>query len=820
MMKIYKETQLFLVMFLLVVTTACSYNDIPSDPEDIKIEILDEQGTAIEGVTQTFEFGANRSYKVHSSNINYVKITKPNGWLCELVPSSRHFAITAPQFTNLNAEASGDVVIDITHQDGRTLRFTVPVATIEKDVTLTMVPAEIEGTQAFAYGRQKVYSFTQTNTASVDLAAPKGWTTKADLDNNQITVTAPTEGSDFDKKGNVVVTPRSLRGTAGAATTLAVELFTELPVINFEHTSYNCQLGKAIDIPIDAKNVGTATVSYLPAGWQAVIDLAASKITVTAPALDVATSFAALDALKIDLVSPVGLQSTASVTLGLGLSTLEQIKALSTALRGGLVTVGEVQSGSVVLLNDIDLSSITDPILIGDGDEAHAITFPFDGQNHTLTYSITASDETPANAMLGLFGYLAPSAHISNLTLNATITTTQKTKSTCGALAAINKGATLKNITAQLALSCKADVSGKYDAASVWGGLIGYSEAASYANLVVKGATEFSYMWRFGGIVGELATDSEGSFTDCETQMNIDMPFFMTASNCEYGGITGGNALSNWTYTNLTNRGAISWSFKNAKKDSETYIYALGGILGRGYGTITNCKNYGTITGDDRYQSRRIGGIVGGSGDGKGVDKYSLRMDNCHNYADISTSSGMMGGVIGVAEKGLDNEIKNCSNEGNISTSKSGADVNTIAGFMGAALGKNALINCVNKGRVSGIAKYRASGLIGTVGKASTITITSCRNEGALDITDTNTSKSFPLVAGLVILEKADSKATILTSANTGNITITTGSNYAAHPVYIFQPPLDGKPDAVDPTQCDQLTKDNSAATKITIVNQ
>ena len=819
MMKIYNAMQRLLLFLLLAVATGCDYNDIPVNDTDIVLKILDDDGNAIEGITQTFAFGANHSYTVNSNNINYVKITKPKGWLSELIPSSRHFSITAPQFSDLNSEASGEVIIDITHQTGRTLQVKIPVATIENDILLTIDPNEIEGTQVFAFGRTKEYAFTAQNVSSVDLATPKGWKTETDLEKKIITVLAPIEGSEYEKTGNLIITPRSLRGTAGNATTIALELSTELPVLIFEKTAYNCEFGQSAEISFTAKNVSDAEVSALPAGWNAELKLAENKLIVTAPALDTKASFAALDALTLHLTSKSGLEADITINLGLGLSTLEQMKALSTALKGGLVSVGNIKSGAVVLMNDIDLSSVNEPIILGDANEAHAVAFPIDGQNHAVTYAINGAQDLASNDMLGLIGYLAPTASVSNLTINATIVTTQTTKSVCGGLAAVNKGAAIKNVKANVTFSCKADVSGKNDAPSVWGGLIGQSETAVYSDILVTGSTELTYMWRFGGIVGELTAYSEGSFTKCENQMNIDMPFFMTASNCEYGGITAGNSLSNWTYTDLTNRGEITWSFLNATKDAESYIYALGGILGRGYGTFVNCRNYGKLEGNDRYQSRRIGGVVGGSGDTN--DKlYSLRMDNCHNYGEISTSSTMMGGLLGVAEKGEDNLIQNCTNEGNVMTAKNGKDVNTIAGFMGAAYGKNTLVNCVNKGTVSGIPRYRAAGLVGNVSGGSTVTITNCRNEGAMDLKDSNTSKNFPLVAGLVILEKDNSIAIIRNSANTGSITLTTSSAYAIQPVYIFQPPYDGKPDAQDTVDCDQITKDNSAATKITVINE
>lgn len=165
MMKIYKAMLRLPLFLLLVAATGCDYNDIPVNDGDIVLEILDDDGNAIEGVTQTFAFGVNRNYAVRSSNINYVKITKPKGWSSELIPSSRHFSITAPQFSDLNSDASGEIVIDITHQTGRTRQVRIPVATLEDDILLTIAPDQIAGTQVFAFGRRKEYAFTWQNVA-------------------------------------------------------------------------------------------------------------------------------------------------------------------------------------------------------------------------------------------------------------------------------------------------------------------------------------------------------------------------------------------------------------------------------------------------------------------------------------------------------------------------------------------------------------------------------------------------------------------------------------------------------------------------------
>jgi len=108
--------------------------------------------------------------------------------------------------------------------------YTLAVAALENDITLTFDEETTSKTHVFSYGKSMEFEFTSENTASLDVSVPKGWTYTADVDAGLLTVTAPTqEEADPAMEGSVKVTPLSVRGTAGEGASIPVELSTKLP---------------------------------------------------------------------------------------------------------------------------------------------------------------------------------------------------------------------------------------------------------------------------------------------------------------------------------------------------------------------------------------------------------------------------------------------------------------------------------------------------------------------------------------------------------------------------------------------------------------
>ena len=149
----------------------------------------------------------------------------------------------------------------------------------------------------------------------------------------------------------------------------------------------------------------------------------------------------------------------------------------------------------------------------------------------------------------------------------------------------------------------------------------------------------------------------------------------------DVGGIVGSNA---GTVSNCANAVTISGEAN------------VGGIAGNNTGTIEYCKNTAAIT----STSSRIGGITG---DDKGITKY------CYNTGNISGNE-YVGGIIGDI---YNSTIECCYNTGDISAT---ATVSHAGGIAGNSYDVNHLNNCYNIGNIicsgydGGIVGYSDSG--------------------------------------------------------------------------------------------------------------
>ena len=157
----------------------------------------------------------------------------------------------------------------------------------------------------------------------------------------------------------------------------------------------------------------------------------------------------------------------------------------------------------------------------------------------------------------------------------------------------------------------------------------------------------------------------------------------------------------------------------------------VGGIIANqenSAGAITNCVNYGSITGE----SYIFGGIVGSGG---------ATIENCTNWGSVTAGNVSVGGISGsTKDKGT---ITGCANYGTIrSTSK---EYGKIGGIVGSAV--KPIDSCVNYGEV--IAMHTAGGIAGDATKEITncanygkITGLSCTSYGLNQITPANVTKT------------------------------------------------------------------------------
>ena len=154
-----------------------------------------------------------------------------------------------------------------------------------------------------------------------------------------------------------------------------------------------------------------------------------------------------------------------------------------------------------------------------------------------------------------------------------------------------------------------------------------------------------------GGIAGRMILN--GTIENCTNNATISG----TGSNV--GGIVGAayytNAEGTMTIKNCTNNGTVTGA-----------AGGVGGIVSMSAADIEGCKNYGAVT----AKGNSVGGIVA-------EQQNAGSVIGCHNYADVTNTSGAAtGGIVGWARySGADSdyavkeviEFKNNTNDGTIS---------------------------------------------------------------------------------------------------------------------------------------------------------
>lgn len=725
----------------LLLFSSCGIEDVEAEDGAIVFELYDTEGNLIEGL-QSMRFGTTATYTLKSAFVTYTVATPPTGWKCTVIPSSRSCSVTAPPASDLGAKASGDVVIEIQSQAGRTETYTLAVAALENDITLTFDEETTSKTHVFSYGKSMEFEFTSENTASLDVSVPKGWTYTADVDAGLLTVTAPTqEEADPAMEGSVKVTPLSVRGTAGEGSSIPVELSTKLPIISFAEADYKFAFGEQRDIPCTVTNVATCDITALK-GWDIALDIKNSVLKVTAPA-DGADCTGA-GTVEFAAVSAEELTASFSVRLSWkGISTPEEFVAFGNAVTEGAPLDAYTNGGRIVLVSDIDLSALTQTSFAGSA--ANPFKGTFDGLNNTITVKLADQDSKE----LGLFHTLDATAEIKNLSLAGSMSVSQATPVVAGTLAVYNNGAALTKVTNKATLSFSGAKT--VTTAGYLGGLVGlanvgsvYTDCHNTGEFIVTGTARTEFI---GGIVAGTADKTEGSLVNCTNKGNFSFDFPGAVDTGKYGGLFGHAEKSNWTFSNCTNEGTFTVTFA----DPGHQFHSLGGILATGYGVFDNCVNKGKITfnNSNGTKYRRTGGIVGCVGSDAGLG-YTLRMTNCRNEADIAASTASVGGLIGIAEKVASPAlIENCINTGNM-TSPTMADYDLfyMGGIAGKVAGAFTLKNCINRGNLTAAVERDIAGI--AVSGDDNAVFDGCENYGNITVVANHkTDKWRPIVAGI-----------------------------------------------------------------------
>lgn len=166
-------------------------------------------------------------------------------------------------------------------------------------------------------------------------------------------------------------------------------------------------------------------------------------------------------------------------------------------------------------------------------------------------------------------------------------------------------------------------------------------------------------------------------------------------------------------------------------------------------GNITTAYK-GTFDGQgNKISGLTINSTTSNTGLFKFIDGATIK--NLRVEGTVTSTNNYVGGIVGKIRQG---KIENCSFEGNVSSTKSGANVGGIAGYIGTRDMTTSVIGCVNRASVSG-------GAVGGItGYSTASSISDCYNTGNI----TGTSNNGGIVGNL------QGKSTVTNCYSIGNL--------------------------------------------------
>lgn len=152
-----------------------------------------------------------------------------------------------------------------------------------------------------------------------------------------------------------------------------------------------------------------------------------------------------------------------------------------------------------------------------------------------------------------------------------------------------------------------------------------------------------------------------------------------------------------------------------------------------GGAVVKNVITAGSVTATGK---KCVAGIAGYATD-------NVKIENCKNTASI-TGNKNVGGILGEAynnEESISVGIKNCANEGAVNGTGS-----AVGGIVGKMEGQNSIIDCYNRGNITGFNNY--AGIVGQSTGALVATIKNCYSVGAVTAYGASTNAGYALIGG------------------------------------------------------------------------
>lgn len=364
-----------------------------------------------------------------------------------------------------------------------------------------------------------------------------------------------------------------------------------------------------------------------------------------------------------------------------GIATAKDLVDFAAAVNAGESTEKwQNEEGTVVLLNDIDMASVSKWTPIGyplcarstafSESSGHAFTGSFDGGGFTIKNLKLKATISEKHRNYGFFGTLGPGAVVKNIFFDSScsLDVTANVQTSVGMLVGYAYGSEIRDIANHGSITVTGSSAGLTFAGAIAGALYssaGYSSIMDSCN-------------NFGSIL----------FNNGDASALEDYKAYTVAGIA--GFVDNGDTSNRVIISECTNSG-----------DIESYAARSGGIVGTASKdlNVTNCENRGNIT--NSYATKwqgRAGGIVAVTG-------ANTTTSGCRNYGKIvCTNYGYTGGITGnIAKTGI--VITGCENYGTVLSASAGRGL--IFGYV--------------KGYVAKISSCYVDGKVGSIGAPNNI---------------------------------------------------------------------------------------------------
>lgn len=357
-----------------------------------------------------------------------------------------------------------------------------------------------------------------------------------------------------------------------------------------------------------------------------------------------------------------------------GIATAEDLLAFASAVNAGESIVNWMNAdGKVVLLNDIDMSSVTSWTPIGASnftwasnaltcDSGKMFTGYFDGQGHSIKNFKMVCENSTAGAAWGLFGGLGAGAVVENVVFDESCSLELKAtaQTDCGIVAGMAWDARVRNITNNASMTFSGTCKSKRVTMAVVGMAFAETDSTVVSNVVNN---------------GKIVASDGGSNQNGGNAIHI-------------AGILGFGT----NHLNSSEIVAVLDCTNNGDIESATARTSGIAAACNRYTHLRGCKNYGdqintfNVKTESAGSAARIGNITCITGAGSSL--Y-----DCTNYGDvISTTKGAVAGIICLVNND-DAVFENVATYGRVITDRK---VNTYCGaFFGQCNKKAEFKNCV-----------------------------------------------------------------------------------------------------------------------------